>query len=352
MLRQVTAAGVLAAAALGIWMLPAELPVTHTVPGRVFAAREWLLVRDADGNLESMVRDRLQGTVSEYAANRFDRGDVVRLVFGGSGGDSRRVEAGDTIATIHSSETQRQYAALAAALDAATAELRLYTSGEKEAVIREAEMSVARAREELEHQRKEVERLRALHERALVSGQDFDLAVSRVRVLQAEADVALARLEAVRTGAKPEQIDLARARIEGLTRELAALESRQNGLTITSPLAGRTASSFSPDTLVTVRDTSAYVVIMPVEVHDRAQLRVGLPASVSVYGHPIPIPARITGIGDEVHVLGGKQVILATARIDGPVAGLLPGSVARCRIELGSLSATEYLTYLFRTAFS
>jgi hypothetical protein len=343
MLRTVIASAAVVFAAGGLWLAPIEVPSSISADGKILPAREWTLVRDGDGSIGSLLHDHLRGRLESYSVSRFERGDAVRMRLKPGIEPRAHVTAGDTIAFISSNETERQLARLSGDLAATLASLDLVRSGEKAPVVGEAEMYLQRARERVRYQESELERLKPLHQRRLISAQDLEAAESQYRILEAEVAVAAARLVAVSTGAKPEQIELARRRTEALQREIETVQDRLEQFTVTAPLSGVVTRSFGADTLLSVRDTSAFLVIMPIRVSDHDRLAPGQPVTVRVPQMAAAVPARVYQLGDTVHLLGGEQVVLVTAVIERPPAGMMPGAFARCSIEQGRLPLRTYV---------
>ena len=339
----ISAAVVLLAVTLVV--LPVEVPYTVSVPGKVYPAKEWVLIRDVDA-VGAMLRDHVAGNVESYSINRFERGDAVRLRLRADLEPHTKVSTGDTIGTIYSNETERQLAALSGDLAAATSALKLYAAGEKEPVVREAQKRVERANAAVRQQEKEVERLRRLHERQHAAEQQLELAETQLELLSNDVQIAEAALEAAQTGAKQEQIDLTRTEAEALRSQIAKLQDRLDMYTIRSPIAGAAIRSFGSDTLLTVRDTTAYVVVMPVPFDSYAYVQEDQSVEISMPSSDQAVEGQIHYFGDEVHVLNGEQVLMTTAVVNQPAPSLIPGAMATCTIRTGKISLLEYLRRL------
>lgn len=336
---------------VGLFFLPIEVPYSATVPGKVLPAREWLLVRDQEGSVGSLLRDHLQSNVQHYTLNRFERGDVVRLTLNPELYPQVSVAVGDTIASIYSSETERQLRELTGTLATTFAALDFHASGEKEALVNEAREQVRRAQEQAQQHEKELERIRRLEAAQAVPELDLEQAESQQRVYEADIAVAEARLETMETGAKPQQVELTRTEAAALQDQITTLQERLAMFTITSPISGVVARSFGADTLLTVQDTTAYVVVMPVGWEEHRQLSPDQAIEVAVFGVDEPITGRIQQLGDAVHILQGEQVLFVTVLLEEPPR-LLPGVLASCTLSFGSLSLWEYLKRSSRLTFS
>ncbi len=337
-------------ALVGVIVLPISVPLTLVVPGKIVPAREWTLLRDQEGAIGALLRDHAQGTVQSYTFNRFERGDAVRLTVHPNIQPHTLVEAGDTLATLFSSETQRQLTQLTGQLAAVLASLDLFATGEKTAIVEEARTQLARSEELAAQNSKVLERLRALRERDLIAEQDLELSESQQRVLEADIAAARARLDVVQTGAKPQQLALTRTEAAALRDEIATLNDRVNLFTITAPLSGMVVRSFGPDTLLQVLDTSDHVVVMPVPWPEHQDLVREQAVTIDIVGTATQVQGRLQQLGDVVHVLQGQQVMLVTAAIDD-VTALPPGAMAQCTIANGSVRLSAYLTQKARTVF-
>jgi hypothetical protein len=275
--------------------------------------------------------------------NRFAGGDAARLTLESRLQAGSSVHEGDTLASIYSNEVARQYSELLGRLRVAMASLDLYATGEKPAIIEEERVRMLQAVELAAQHQLELNRLRQLRSQSLISEQEIELAESEQRVLEAGVEVARARFESVSSGAKPEQIDLTRAEVGSLQEEIDDIRERLRLSTITSPVSGRVARSFGADTLISVNDTTAFVVMMALPLHRFDLVEIGDTVHVQATGAPEDLIAVVSQLGDEVHVMNGHQVVLVDARIMDPPRRLLPGSSVTCRIVLGRVPILEFI---------
>jgi hypothetical protein len=331
---------------VSVFVLPIEVADTYAVPGKLLPARAWTVARTNGGTVETTLRDHARGTVESYLLNRFERGDAVRFFLRPGLQPSMAVSVGDTMASIFSSEAERELARLSGDLEATVAALNLYTSGEKAAIVREAQMQLTRAEEQATQHLRELERLRTLRTNDLISAQELEVAESRQRVYDAELAARRARLDAALTGAKPEQVDLTRTEIAALNSEIEKLNTRLGLYTLTSPLSGVITRSTGPDTLLAVIDTTSFVVVMPVPVEQHGRLRLNQEVDVRIRGTRSPALARVMQLGDTVQRLQGHDVLLVTAVISTspePPKPLYPGARAVCTFDFGKLRLWEYV---------
>ncbi len=323
--------------------LPITVPYSVKAPGTILPSKEYVLAKDAAGRITATLLDRRTGTVQSYALNQFERQDAVVFRLHPPLTIGRQVNIGDTIATISSSETERQVRQLEGALETAMASLRVQETGEKETAIRAAEQRVAYALQQVEGQRRIIARLDSLLAGGYISQQEYDIEKNKEKLYELEASVAEAHLQTLRTGAKPEQIQFLRAQIQSIRNELSVLRERLERFTFLAPMAGVVIGSASPDTLVRIGTAGAFVVIMPLKLSDRQYCGEHQRVQISVRGLPEPLTGMVSLIGNALHTFRGEQVLLGTAEITNSTDRILPGMVADCTIVCGDVSIPEYL---------
>lgn len=343
MIRFVLMIGIVVAVLGGVLALPIQVPYTISTMGKVLPAAEWVLVRDQGGSIGTLLRDNLTGTIRSSDVHQFERGDAVRYRLNPVLHAQTHVAEGDTVLQIESSETARQLAALTGEAAAARSEVALYASGEKASVVEAAERRLARAVEQARQQKRSVERLKALRERQLVAEQELEVAASQLEIFQAEAEMARAELNVVRTGSKQERVNFAETAAEARVQEMRALSERLAMQTIRAPLSGIAVRSFGSDTLLTIRDTSAAVVVMPVTWNDLVALKINQTVRLNIQNGSGEVRGRIVEIGDSIQRLGREQVVMVTARLEHMPKQRVTGGVVACRIETDPVRLFEFV---------
>ena len=163
-----------------------------------------------------------------------------------------RVNAGDTIARIDTRDTELQIQRLRAERAAADAQLRLLRAGSRpqdvrqaEAQVRAAEADVTTVEAEAKSAQIDLDRFEALLQANAGSRKQRDDAAARVDVARERQRSASERVDAarealgrLRAGARPEEIDGARARVDSVDAQIAALQKNVADATVTAPLAG------------------------------------------------------------------------------------------------------------------
>lgn len=170
---------------------------------------------------EVRVSTKVGGTVQSID---FDEGDSVTQ--------------GQVLARIDTVDVQLSLDAARANHAQAEAELQLLLAGARSEDIEEAKAQVARAAADLEGSQRELERMEGLLQTGSGTSKSRDDALTRRNVARASLDAAEKRLRRLLAGARPEEIEAARARVAAVDARIAQLEQQIRDATITSPIDG------------------------------------------------------------------------------------------------------------------
>ena len=332
-------------AIIGSLLLPESFDLSIQTPGKVLPNKEWQLIRNADGALTATLQDHANGTVDQYAINRFERGDAIQFALHPSVRDQRYITAGDTVGTISSSDINLRLTELQGELATRQASLKLFVAGEKPARIEEARQTILRAESRAEEHKNILARQRRLHDQQVISDEELEAAESLQAVYQADVAIAQAQLQARETGARQEQINLTNTEIEALNASIAALKDRLKYQTISSPISGYIARSFTPDTLLTVRDTTGFLVLMPIAWKNRMLIQTNAKVDIEVPEINVTVSGQLLDIGDTIHQINGEQVVPAIARIEGYHPEILTGMLINAAIHGGKVPLRDNLKY-------
>ncbi|MEM1271035.1 MAG: hypothetical protein AAF752_00100 [Bacteroidota bacterium] len=320
-----------------------------TTRGQLLPSKEWIVSKTEDGVLSATVVDHATGIPESYAITQFDREDALQFRLNPDIAQSRFVSIGDTVGTLLSNQTNRELVRLRALLATEKATLNVFTSGEKSAAVESARREVVRAEAQVAEQEKVVARVRELNERNVASEQELEREEGQLRLFTLDVEVAQARLNEVRTGAKPAEVALVEARIRGLEEEIRAFEERSSQFTLESPLAGTLYPRTSSDTLLVVADTRAYVMFMPVAWEQRPFLEAGQEVVLESAGLETTHTGRLIRMDKFVSNFGGRQGFMAMAEF-ATDADLVPGIHARCTIRTSEISPFEHIRRFFRSS--
>lgn len=163
-----------------------------------------------------------------------------------------RVASGDVIARVDTRDIEIQKRRLDAERAAAVAQLRLLLAGARdedigqaEAQLRAAQADVGTIEAEARSASLDLERFEALLAANAGSRKQrddakarVDVAIERQRAAGERADAAREALGRLRAGARPEEVDAARARVAAVDAQIAALDKTIADATIAAPSGG------------------------------------------------------------------------------------------------------------------
>lgn len=306
----------------------APAPWAIQAPGKLAPLREWTLVRGADGQLVSTLRNNLSGQLEHLEVFGVERGDHLSFDRGPAG-RSGAVRVGDTLGAVRSATRERQRVQLEGAVANALAELEVHASGEKEPEVQATQLEVARRRAQQAGHQQELARLEALAQRELVAQAVVDQARTALEVDQLQLQEATARLEVASTGAKGQELAWRSARVRGLREELALLEEDLKSNAIRTPLGGRLVELASAETLLAVHDTTAYLATLPIPWGERAELDPQGSVEITAEGLQGVLTGRIIQVEPLVHMAGGRPYVAVKALIERGTSQLGPGLVVQ-----------------------
>ena len=163
-----------------------------------------------------------------------------------------RVTAGDVVAQLDTADITLALKRAAAERQGADAQLRLLLAGARQEDIRQAEAQraaaeadVAGARQELTSAERDLQRFEALlasNSGAQKPRDDAatrrDVAKDRIRAGEERVRAAAEAVARLKSGARREEIDVARARLAGVDAQIATLEKAMNDATVLAPASG------------------------------------------------------------------------------------------------------------------
>jgi len=193
------------------------------------------------------------------------------------------------------------------------------------------------------YQEKQVERVNALLQREVATPIELETAENALALSGIRIDIAAAQLKIASTGAREQEQDWRRARIEALRDELKLFAARLEDAVITAPLNGRIAAVASGDTLAAIQDTASYVILLPARWSDRGYLAPGQQIEIQVDGRQETITGAIKELGHTAFAFNGKQFFKVKAIITDDCGQLAPGLVVRCSISTDPLEPWEFV---------
>ena len=332
---------------LGIFQV--KISNSVKVRGKLLPAKEWIVKKEQDSRLIALLYNYHLRTTESISVFQFDRGDEISFVLNSSILDKRTISAGDTVGFYKSYNLEGEIVRLRSDLQVAEATLNLYTAGEKEPVIKEAEQRIVYAKTEKKEQERIANRQDSLFKKNLISREEFELAKARAELYDINIQIANAQLRSLQTGSKKEQIDLLNTQIEALETEICVLKRRIDNLILVSPINGQMVKFFSNDTLLIVRDTSNYVIAMPVKWLSMERVSLQQNVEISARVPAFSFKGKVSNISQTTQLLNGEQIVWTTATVSNIPDQVLSGMIVDCSILCEPVTLLKYLDYLIKS---
>ena len=341
---------IIAAVILVVLFIPIRIPYKITIPGKVLPSKEWMITKDVEGRLMTSLINNRSGVHESYGVISFERGDAMNFRVNPGISAGTGVNTSDTIGILYSNESEKRLINLKAGLQSQMALLEVSRSEEKEAIVSEAEKGVLYAERQYKEQEKIYKRQKDLYEKELISEEEFDLSKEALDLFRINVEIAKERLKNVTTGEKPEQIDLIKTNIEGLRNEISVLEQRFSDYVIQSPINGTVNRVFSNDTLLTVSDTTEFIVIMPVQWEYKNYVRKDQTVEFNLKDSSYPT-GKIISLEKYAGLINQKVVTLVTASYTGNNLNFMPGLLIECSIICDELTIRQHLFRFIEAIF-
>jgi HlyD family secretion protein len=225
----------------------------------------------------------------------------------------------------------------------AKANLKSQTTGDKEALIKEAQSRLLYNAKQIEDQKVMVSRVETLKSKGLGSQQEYETQKWLLDLYEIEKGVYQSQLENLKTGVKKEEKDLLATQVTSLETQYRVLQDRFKKLAILAPLSGRLGVVFSPDTLLSVINDKEIVLQTAIQTKDLDLIKAGQNVSIQFAGKDEKIRGEILSISREVKLIHGEQIVFASILLDNSRGRLIPGMVLESFIDIREMSFFEYL---------
>jgi putative peptide zinc metalloprotease protein len=267
--------------------------------------------------------------------------------------EGERIEEGKIVAELSSASYLSNLEQTRADLNRAQEYYALLKKGPREDSIRQASDRVAQIQTELELKDKELKRLSDLHQKDLISSQEFEKAQSEQAVLSKELEIAKSELRILKNGARPEELNMAWAQIKQLEAKVNFLEAQVSASQIKSPISGVVTSLSSPRNSspstgyfeLSLANLDTMLVLIKVSEKDWAILKEGQDIKLKVKSYPLlSFWGKVSKISQKAEEDQTKNVFPVTCKIENKDYLLKPGMSGYAKVYCGKRSIFNLLT--------
>jgi HlyD family secretion protein len=216
-------------------------------------------------------------------------------------GDS--VKEGQVLAYMDDSNLQGQLHQAQGNLAAAAANLQKIIAGNRQQDTAQAKAKLQDAQFALRQAENDLQRNRSLNQAGAISKQAFDTVVTARDRAQSQVKLNQAALALSQAGARPEDIDQARAQVAAAAGAVQIIQANINDMVLRAPFSGTVARKFAdPGAFVTPTTSgssvssatsssilslaSANQIVAQVAEANISQIRVGIAATIQVDAYP------------------------------------------------------------------
>ena len=338
--------------ALAVYFLPITIPSDIKSLGKVYSPKHYILYTANDGQVRESLINLATGVHEEFSAREMERGDDIKLRVQPDIFNKDFIGKHDTLAHIYSFVTAVKLNSLKSELEVVHAMLASELSGNKAEDIELAEKRSEYARMDAEIQEKTYQRQKYLYENEVIADQEFEDEKRQTELKKIQVAINEAELHSLESGAKPGQINYIKAQIRKIKVDIADLELKISNQTIISPINGICCNTFSPDTILVIKDIDNLIIKIPVEVKDMQNVFVGQKIICRVDGRKGNIEAEVTHISKNVSVIGTRQIVMVTGHFLQKNPEILPAIVVRIKLERDPVLLRDFLMKWFAIFFS
>lgn len=247
------------------------------------------------------------------------------------------VKSGDLIASIESNIYESQKLERYANLQRARRQLDLLEKGPQTEEVKQTEDIIKQVRLKFEKSARDLLRAESLFAREMISADEIDDTKTANQVLKSELDFYKNQLVLLKRGARPEELDMARAQVSQLEAKLKHMESQLEQTIIESPIGGIVTRVNEDNTIISIARTDTVRVRIYVPEKEISMVSTGNKVKMKVRSFPgLAYSGIVTRIDPlVVDDADQKPVIVVTANVANSEGLLKPGMTGKAKINCG-----------------
>ncbi len=342
--RRIVLLIILILATIGVF-LPIKVNYSFEATALVYSTREWNLKRGQDDSYISELQDNETNVMSNLMSYKFERGDVAEVNICKNHVSGDYITTKDTVAVIHSYFIDNEIIRLKNLKQIEEAALDVTITGEKQTLIEQGRQQLEFAGQQLDLAQKSYERQQKLYNDSIISLSEFEIYENQFNLAKINVEITDKALLSLETGAKSEEIDYIKKKIESYEREIETLEKMKDQYYIQSPVDGIISFNKILDGIMTVSDTSRYILKIPVKIFNIQYLDRISSIKFSIPGSVEKTDASFVGIDENINLnlTTNQQLIIAKALINHGIKGIYPGMAVSCQVYCDRITILDFL---------
>ncbi|OQX91715.1 MAG: hypothetical protein B6D58_06660 [candidate division Zixibacteria bacterium 4484_95] len=247
------------------------------------------------------------------------------------------VKSGDLIASIESNIYESQKLERYANLQRARRQLDLLEKGPQIEEVKQTEDIIKQVRLKFEKSSRDLLRAESLFAKGMISADEIDDTRTANQVLKSELDFYKNQLALLKRGARPEELDMARAQVSQLEAKLKHMESQLEQTIIESPIDGIVTKVNEDNTIISIARLDTVRVRIYVPEKEISVVSAGNKVKMKVRSFPGLVYSGIVTRIDPLVVDDTEQkpVIVVTANVANSEGLLKPGMTGKAKINCG-----------------
>jgi hypothetical protein len=325
--------------------LPIKVNYSFNSTALVFSSKEWNLKRGAEDSYISELLDNETNVISNLMSYKFDRGDVAEVHIQKNLVTGDHVTTKDTIAFIHSFFIENEIIRLENLKQIEEASLKMTVTGEKQTLIDQSKQRQEFAQQQLDLELKNYDRQKKLYFDSVISKSEYEVYENQFNLAKINVQIANKELLSLETGAKSEEIDYIRQKIDSYGKEIETLEKMKEQYFIKPPLEGVISFNRILDGIITVIDTTRFILKIPVKINNIQYLNRISSIKFSIPGYTEKTDASFISIDENVNLnlTTNQQLIIAKALVKSGIKGIYPGMAVSCQVYCDKITIFEFL---------
>lgn len=256
-----------------------------------------------------------------------------------------RVRPDQIIASFSSTQYETQLKEINARIDKAEAYYEMLKKGPKPEEIQNAKDKVSQAELKLKSKETELERAKKLSQQNLISEQDLERITTEHSLWKKEKDIAGNELKILKAGAKPEELRMAQAEVQGLKAEAELLEQQIQASEIKSPISGIVTTVKTDSNFLSIENIDTVRVLIHVSEKDMDVVKPGLRVKAKVRSYAFTsFYGDVSRVSHQTEKIDSKKIFLVTSKVENTEHLLRPGMTGHAKIYCGKRSLINVLT--------